>query len=237
MEIRDAVVVLTGASAGIGEATAHELARQGAKLVLAARRSQRIEALAAELTAAGTNAIAVQTDMTDAAQVKALIAVTRERFGRIDVLINNAGIAAICPLEKMPDEPFRQMFELNVLGSLHAMQAVVPVMRAQGGGLIVNVSSMVTKVIWPSMGAYAATKFALNGLSETMRAEGRRDNIRVTSIFPDNTLTDFGSNALTHVDPPTLLPEGAEPRQDPPEYVAGRIAQAIRDEPAECRMG
>jgi len=125
------------------------------------------------------------------------------------------------------------MFDLNVLGTLHAMQATLPIMRRQGGGLIVNISSMVSRVIWPSMGGYAATKFALNCLSETLRVEAAPDNVRVTVVFPDNTGTDFGGNALMMVDPPTAVPNGGEWRVDSPELVAEKILEAIRTEPPE----
>jgi NAD(P)-dependent dehydrogenase (short-subunit alcohol dehydrogenase family) len=233
MELKDAVVVLTGASAGIGEATARRLAREGARLVLAARRGDRLGALATELQSTGADVLPVATDMTVPGEVQSLIAQARRRFGRLDVLVNNAAVSACCPVEKMPDDVYRQMFDLNVLGPLHAMQAAVPIMRAQGGGLIVNVSSMVSRVIWPSMGAYASTKFALNCLSETLRVETAKDNIRVSVVFPDNTGTDFGKNSLLMVDPPTAVPNGGEWRVDPPELVAGKIAHAIRTEPDE----
>jgi NAD(P)-dependent dehydrogenase (short-subunit alcohol dehydrogenase family) len=233
MELQDSVIVLTGASAGIGEATARRLATEGARLVLAARRGDRLRTLVSELEAAGSEALAKPTDMARPDQVKALIASAQERFGRIDVLVNNAAVSVCCPLEKMPDAEYRQLFDVNVLGPLHAMQAAVPLMRAQGGGLVVNVSSMVSRVIWPSMGAYASTKFALNCLSETLRVEAAKDNIRVSVVFPDNTGTDFGRNSLLMVDPPTAVPNGGEWRVDPAELVAEKIVLAIRTEPDE----
>jgi NADP-dependent 3-hydroxy acid dehydrogenase YdfG len=233
MELRNSVIVLTGASAGIGEATARRLATEGARLVLAARRADRLRTLATELEGTGTEALAVPTDMAEPDQVRALIAAAQGRFGRIDVLVNNAGVSACCPLEKMPDAEYRQLFDVNVLGPLHAMQAALPLMRAHGGGLIVNVSSMVSRVIWPSMGAYASTKFALNCLSETLRVEAAKDNVRVSVVFPDNTGTDFGKHSLLMVDPPTAVPNGGEWRVDAPELVAEKIALAIRTEPGE----
>ena len=233
MEVKNAVVILTGASAGIGAATARLLAQNGARLVLAARRGDMLQALAAELVSQGAEVLAVPTDMARPEQVKPLVATAQQRFGRIDVLLNNAGVSACCPLEKMPDAEFMTLFNLNVLGTLHAMQGAIPLMRAQGGGLIVNISSMVSRVIWPGMGAYAATKYALNCLSETVRVEVARDNIRVSVVFPDNTGTDFGTNALLMVDPPTEVPNGGEWKVDPPELVAAKILQAIRTEPHE----
>ena len=233
MEINGAAIVLTGASAGIGAATARLLGRSGARLVLAARRTDRLDAVAAELEAQGADVRGMPTDMRRPREVEALIATAHRHLGRIDVLINNAGISAICPLEKLPDETFQTMFELNVLGTLHAMQGVIPLMRTQGGGLIVNISSMVSRVLWPSLGGYAATKHALNCLSETVRVEHEKDNIRVSVVFPDNTGTDFGSNALLMIDPPTEVPNGGQWRVDAPELVAEKIHLAIRTEPPE----
>lgn len=236
MEVQGAVIVLTGASSGIGKAAAELLARAGAKLVVAARSGDRLEALAKSLVAEGCDVVPVVTDTTVPADVSNLIARTKERFGRIDVLVNNAGVSAMCPLEKQPDDVFRRMFEVNVLGTLRAMREVIPVMRAQGGGLIVNVSSMTSKDIWPSLGAYAATKFAINGLTETMRVEGKKDNIRVSLVFPDGTDTELVEHALLVVDPPTAAPEGVTWVQDTPEYVGQKILETIRHEPAECYM-
>lgn len=233
MEIKNAVVILTGASIGIGAAAARLLAQQGAKLVLAARSTDKLQALATELQGQGAEVLTVTTDMAVHDQVKALVDRAKQRFGRVDVLVNNAAVPAICPVEKLPDDIFRTMFDVNVLGPLHAMQAALPVMRAQGGGLIVNISSMVSRVIWPSMGGYAATKFALNCLSETLRVEAAKDNIRVSVVFPDNTGTDFGAHSLMVLDPPTSPPEGVEWKVDAPERVAEKIVEAIRTEPKE----
>jgi len=233
MDLQNAVIVLTGASAGIGEVTARLLAKQKAKLVLAARRSERLKTLAADLQALGAEVLTVTADMSVPEQVKELIAQAHKRFGRIDVLINNAAISAICPIEKTPDDIYYKLFNVNVMGPVHAMQGVLPIMRAQGGGLIVNISSMVSRDTWPSLGAYASTKYALNGLSEAVRVEAAKDNVRVSVVFPDNTGTDFGSNALMVVDPPTSVPNGGEWRVDPPELVAEKILLAIRTEPKE----
>lgn len=236
MEVKNAVVIVTGASAGIGAATARLLAKNGARLALAARSGEKMSALAAELTAQGHDVLAVPTDMSKPNEVKALIETVRKHFGRLDILLNNAGISTCCPLEKMVDAEFQTMFDLNVLGTLHAIQGAIPVMRAQGGGLIVNISSMVSRQTWPSMGAYAATKHAQNCLSETLRVEVAKDNIRVSVVFPGNTDTDFGRNALSMIDPPTEVPGGGEWTQDSPEYVAEKILLAMRTEPHEQYM-
>ena len=138
--------------------------------------------------------------MTDQAQVKALIDKAYERFGRIDILINNAGQAAVGPVATVDPDQYRQIIELNMFGPLHAIQAVVPKMKEQGGGVIINISSNVSKMAIPGIGAYASTKYALNGLSLTARNELAADNIRVVLFLPGQTATDFGKNALDEGD-------------------------------------
>lgn len=195
MEVKDKVVIITGASMGIGEATARVFAEAGAKLILAARSADKLEALANSLPASAETLI-VPTDMTDQTQVKALIEKAYARFERIDILINNAGQSAVGPIATVSPDLYRQIIELNLLGPLHAIQAVVPKMKEQGGGVIINISSNVSKMAIPMIGAYASTKYALNGLSLTARNELAADNIRVALFHPGATATDFGKNAL-----------------------------------------
>lgn len=235
MDIKNAVTIITGASQGIGRVTALAFAEAGARLALAARSAGLLEALAAELRANGAESLVVPTDMRDRAQVAAMVEATREHFGRVDILINNAGQAVGGAVAEVDLEQARQVFELNLFGPLSAMQAVVPVMRRQGGGLIINISSNVSKMHIPGIGLYAATKYALNGMSGTARVELARDNIRVVTVYPGLTATNFGRNALRSpagVSPPR---EGM-PTPDPPELVARRILEAARDEPAEQYM-
>src|SRR5512142_2103627 len=187
MDIEDTVVLITGASSGIGAATARAAAKEGARLVLAARRTDRIQALAAELP----DAVAVTTDVTDPAQVRAAVEAGLDRYGRIDVLVNNAGQGLYQQLERVDAEDFRAILELNVVAPLVAMQAVIPPMRAQGRGRIVNVSSGTTKMVLPGVGAYAATKSALNMLSAVARRELADDGIVVSTIHPFITATEF----------------------------------------------
>src|SRR4051812_40313855 len=173
MRIQGAVVLVTGASSGIGAATARLAASRGARLVLAARRRERVEALAAELP----DAVAVPTDVTDAAQVRGLVDRAVERYGRVDVLINNAGQGLHVPVEEIDLDDLRAVFELNVLGALAALQAVVPVMRRQGSGSIVNVSRG-TALFTPSgTRGYVATIAALHMLSAVAPAELSDDGI------------------------------------------------------------
>src|ERR1035437_8717718 len=187
MEIDGAVVIVTGASSGIGAATARLAAGRGAKVVLAARRSDRISALAAELP----NALAVTTDVRDPAQIVALVAATLDRYGRVDVLVNNAGQGLHVPIEQVRLEDLRAVIELNFYAPLLAMQAVIPVMRKQGGGVIMNVSSMTSRMVLPGVGAYSATKSALNQLSQVARKELEPDGIVVSVVYPSVTATEF----------------------------------------------
>lgn len=176
--------------------------------------------------------------MRDPSAVNKMIEQTFERYGRIDILINNAGQAAAGTVAEVSDGDFRQILDLNVFGPLYAIQAVVPKMRHAGGGLIINISSMVSKMHIPGLGAYAATKSALNMLSETARVELASDNIRVVTVFPRMTATDFGKNSLGNQRVRQSQRESA-PRNivtDSPEFVADKILEAARKEPAEQYM-
>jgi short-subunit dehydrogenase len=180
----------------------------------------------------------VPTDMTDQAQVKALIDTAYARFGRIDILINNAGQAAVGAVATINLDHYRQIIELNIFGPLHAIQAVVPKMQAQGGGVIINISSNVSKMAIPGIGAYASTKYALNGLSLTARNELAADNIRVVLFHPGQTSTDFGKNALIEENMRNWRPGGSQPMPEPDsaEAVAHKILEAAIAEPAETGM-
>jgi NAD(P)-dependent dehydrogenase (short-subunit alcohol dehydrogenase family) len=237
MEVQGKVVIVTGASMGIGAATARVFAEAGAKLVLAARSADKLAAVAHSLPVQAETLI-VPTDMTDQAQVRALIDQAYNRFGRIDILINNAGQAAVGPVATVNPELYRQIIELNLFGPLHAIQAAVPKMKAQGGGVIINISSNVSKMAIPGIGAYASTKYALNGLSLTARNELAADNIRVVLFHPGMTTTDFGKNALRENpgDGPRPTVDRPLPSPDSAEDVARKILEAAVSEPAEMGM-
>lgn len=237
MEVQGKVVIITGASMGIGEATARVFAEAGAKVVLAARSADKLEAVAQSLPAQ-TETLVVPTDMTDPIQVKALIDKTYQRFGQIDILINNAGQAAAGPIATVNPDHYRQIIELNMLGPLHAIQAVVPKMKEQGGGVIINISSGVSKMAIPGIGAYASTKYALNGLSLTARNELATDNIRVVLFHPGQTATDFGKNALNENPGNGPRPTRDQPMREPDsaDDVAYKILEAAVSEPAEMEM-
>lgn len=238
MDIRDKVVIITGASMGIGAAAARLLAEHGAKLALAARSTDRITVLADELKPR-TDVIAITLDMTNPDDIRRMIAETQQHFGRIDVLINNAGQGMYVPVEHVDINQYRALMELNVYGPLFAMQTVIPIMRAQGGGLIVNISSGVSKNYYPGLAAYASTKYALNALSLTARAELAHDNIRVSVVHPGRTATDFGRNAISNPALqalPNAAPRTANVPVDTAELVAERILEAIQTEVPEQFM-
>ena len=180
MDLKGKVVIITGASSGIGEAAARLLAKHGAKLVLVARRADRLERLAGELP----DALALRADMSHEKEVRRMIEKAKAYYGRIDCLVNNAGQGYSSPVEKIEPIKFRYLFELNIIGVLVAMQAVIPIMRAQGSGMIINVSSGTTFMYLPGVGGYSAIKRALNGLTLTARAELEPDNIKVSVCIP-----------------------------------------------------
>jgi NADP-dependent 3-hydroxy acid dehydrogenase YdfG len=195
--IKDKVVVITGASSGLGEAAARHLARHGAKLVLGARRLDRLQALAEELSL-GKEAV-VQTDVTDYAQVKQLVDHAVRTHGRIDVIINNAGLMPQSLLENAKVDEWDRMIDVNIKGVLYGIAAALPHMKAQQSGHIINVSSVAGHKVGPGSAVYSATKHAVRALSEGLRQEVKSYNIRTTVISPGavetelpDTITDPG---------------------------------------------
>lgn len=231
MDINNKVVIITGASEGIGRATAKLLASRGARVVLAARNAERLAELAEELP----GSFAVPTDMRKPEEVAHLVAAAA-KFGRIDVLINNAGRGMYGPVATADIDEYRDIMELNVFAVLRAMQAVIPRMQEQGGGMILNVSSRVSKNYFPNLGAYASTKYALNALSLTARAELAPDGITVCVFHPKMTATDFGRNASgAHPDMAALYAHPERSRDiDTAEQVAEGIAAQIVSGEAEA---
>lgn len=182
MRVRGAVVLVTGASSGIGAATARLCAARGARVVLAARRAAALAALAESIRAAGGQALAVPTDLGQRAAVEALVDAAVAQYGRVDVLVNNAGVGGDPALLGQADAALEQMLATNLLAPARCVQAVVPHMRRQGGGVIVNIGSVAGEVATP--GFYAATKFGLRGLSDALRRELRGDRIAVVLVAP-----------------------------------------------------
>jgi NAD(P)-dependent dehydrogenase (short-subunit alcohol dehydrogenase family) len=234
MDVHDKVVIVTGASQGIGRATAKRLAARGAWLVLAARTSSLVEALARELP----GSLPVVTDVRKDDGVAGLFEKTLGRFGRVDILINLAGQAMWAPVEKIDLGDYRDLIDLNVMGYLRTMQAAIPVMRRQGGGMIVNVSSMTTARVIPNLAGYASTKYAVNALTLAAREELRPDGIVVCLMRPRLVETDFGRNAAMP-EPDALRDRSntSAPPMDTPEFVAEKIEELIRSEAAELNLG
>jgi len=181
MEIQGSVVVVTGASGGIGAATVRLLARRGATVVLAARRAEAITALAGEIERAGGRALAVQTDVSSRGEIDRLVERTIEAYGRVDVLVNNAGVGGGSTMDD-GDEQMRRIIEVNLLAPARLVQVALPHMRRQGGGLIVNIGSVAGEV--GVSGMYSGSKFGLRGLNDALRRELRGDNIGVALIEP-----------------------------------------------------
>ena len=187
MDVRDKVAIVTGASSGIGASTARLLGQRGAKVVLAARREERLKSVASGID----GALVVAADVTVDADVARIVDETVKAFGRVDILVNNAGQGLHMPVERIDIEDYRAIMDLNVYAPLRLMQAVIPLMRRQGGGVIVNVSSATTKMELPGVAGYASSKCALNMLSQVARRELAGDHISVNLICPYITETEF----------------------------------------------
>lgn len=194
------VALVSGASSGIGEATAEVLAAEGARVAVAARRDDRLHALATRIGKGGGEALVVTADFAEEAQAQRAVAETEQHFGRLDILVNNAGVMYLEPVDSADLGRWRHMLELNVLGLVAATQAALTGMRARHGGHIVNVSSTAGRIAAASAAGYAATKFGVVGFSEALRKEVYKDNIRVTVIEPgvvETELRDHIAHAAT----------------------------------------
>src|ERR1700751_538151 len=190
--IADKVVVITGASSGIGESTARLLAGSGAKVVLGARRTDRIDALVKDITAQGGAALGFQADVTERSEVEALVQGAIHEHGRIDVIVNDAGIMPIAPMAALKVEEWDRMIDVNIRGVLFGVAAVLPIMQKQKHGHIINMSSVAGfKVFAPGGAVYSATKFAVRALTEGLRMEHKEDNIRCTIISPGAVATEL----------------------------------------------
>ncbi|MGW6842403.1 SDR family oxidoreductase [Streptomyces sp. NPDC054958] len=188
--IEGKVVAVTGAGSGIGEATALLLAERGAKVVLGARRAERLEALAARIERAGGHAAWIRTDVTRRADLSGLVGLARERYGRLDVLVSNAGVGLISPLDELRVEDWEEMIDVNLKGVLYGIAAALPVFREQGSGHFVNTVSTAGLRVVPLQSVYAGTKNAVRTISEGLRQEAG-DSLRVTVVSPGAVRTDF----------------------------------------------
>jgi NAD(P)-dependent dehydrogenase (short-subunit alcohol dehydrogenase family) len=221
---RDQVVLVTGASSGIGRETALAFGRQGASVALAARRRAQLEAVAAGVAEAGGRALVVRTDVSDLRAARATVAQVRRKWGRIDILINNAGILLPALVEKITAEDFEAMLRVNVFGALFMMQAVLPVMRKQGTGTIINVASLAGRRGLSPLGGYCATKFALVGLTEALRTEIDASQIHVGLVMPGVVDTPMAQG----FNQDGMLPTWPSAFNMPPEWVVAAILLAVR---------
>ncbi len=223
MQIKDSVIIVTGASAGIGRATAVALATLGATVVATARRGERLQALAEEMAGGNGRIHPIPGNIQDEAFCHQLFEETVTQYGRLDVLINNAGLGHKSQIAEMPTADIRTIFDTNVMGLLYTIQAAVPQMKRQGGGQIINVSSIISQRPIPNGGIYTASKTAVDAISRSLRMELRPYNITVTLVYPGRTQTEFGAALLGQ--------KGANPSafgRTSPDKVARAIVKAIR---------
>jgi len=223
MQIKDRVFIVTGASSGIGRSTAIALSDRGAKVAILARSTEALNALAQRLP----GSLPVTVDMTQLDRVRDAIGAVHRHFGRVDGLVNNAGRSYAATVEEIDPAIFEEIFHLNVLGPIVAMQTVIPMMRKQAGGSIVNINSGTAFMTIPQYSVYSSSKRALLGFSLTARAELEKDGIVVSEVYPFITATNFGKNRMGN-------PAGGGPSSnygdgDTPEFVAELVIQAIEE--------
>ena len=228
-EINGKVVVITGASSGIGEATAKLLASRGAHVVMGARRVEKLEALASLIQAEGGSALYQQLDVTSIEQMQSIIRLAQSRFGRVDVIVNNAGVMPLSPLEALKIDEWNRMIDVNIRGVLHGIAAGLPVMKEQQSGHMINVASIGAYSVTPTAAVYCATKYAVRAITEGLRQEMDAD-IRVTLVSPGVTeselaesITDDGAREFMKTYRRNALPASA---------IARAIAYAI-EQPAD----
>ena len=218
--LRGAVVAITGASAGIGQATALAFAREGARLAVAARRLDRLQELARQIESLGGECLALALDVAAESEVRGFVAAAVERFGRLEVMVNNAGYGVRGQVDETPVASYRRLMEVNFLGTVYGCQAALPVMRKQGSGVIINVSSIVGHRSLPGGAAYAASKAAQISLTESLRAELAGTGIAACSVHPIATATEFAEVAARESEGRRGGPVG-------PQQTAEDVARAI----------
>ena len=228
------VVAITGASSGIGEATALLLAERGAKLVLGARRSDRLEALANRIAGAGGEAAYARTDVKRRDDLNGLVKLACERYGKLDVLVNNAGIGPVSPLDDLRVEDWEEMIDINIKGVLYGIAAALPVFRKQGFGHFVNTASTAGLITKPTMSVYSGTKFAVRAISEGLRQEAG-DKLRVTIISPGFVHTNL-ADSMTNPEMKAQIVDAMDKIAISPVAIARAIGFAI-EQPADVDVG
>jgi NADP-dependent 3-hydroxy acid dehydrogenase YdfG len=229
VRLEDKVVIVTGAGSGIGLATARQFAGEGAKLVLADIREDRLEHAAAAISQLGAEVLTVQTDVSKRADIDRMVQTAVDRFGRVDILINNAGYGYGATIEQTNDEEFEALWHTNVMSVLYGMQAVLPLMREQGSGHIISVASAAGKIAYPGIGAYSATKHAIVALADALRAEIAGTGIHTSVVLPIGTRTKFFEEAHLEAGG-TVGPHG--PTQSP-DHVAAKIVACAKHPTSE----
>lgn len=226
--IEGKVILVSGASSGIGEGTARELAKRGAKVVLGARRTDRLERLAKEINDAGGTARFRALDVTSQEDFAAFVEFARKEFGKIDVLVNNAGIMPLSPMEALKIGEWNQMIDVNIRGVLHGIAAVLPLMKQQKSGQIVNVSSIGGHATFPTAAVYCATKYAVVAISDGLRQEST--DIRVTVVSPGVVESELAST-ITHETTKAYMDDFRKVALKP-DAIARAIAYAV-EQPAD----
>jgi len=231
MNFQDKVAIITGASSGIGYHTAKLLAKNGAIVALAARSKDKLELLAKELP----NALVIPTDMTKIVDITRMVSLTKKQYGRIDILINCAGQGYDAYVEDINNDLFHHVFDLDLLGPVIAMQQVIPIMRKQKSGTIVNISSGTALMTLPGMSAYASLKQALAKISLTAHIELQKDSISVIVVYPFITDTDFEKHTIRSGKEHEWTGDGNRklPPADSPEFVAEQILAGIQSGESE----
>ena len=225
------VALVTGASSGIGEATALVLAQHGAKVAVAARRRERLEQLVLRIAALGGESLLLEADLADASQAQRVVVATEENFGRIDIVVNNAGVMYLEPIDGADPERWRRMLELNLLAPMVATQAALPGMRKRREGHVVNISSTAGRIANAGASGYAASKFGLGAFSESLRKEVHADNIRVTLIEPGVVATELRAH-IPHAETRQALDAWAgSVRQLQGEDIANAVLYAVSQPP------
>jgi len=231
--IKGKVAVITGASSGIGEATALMLAEQGAKVVLGARGLDRLKALADRISKAGGEVAYAPVDVKRRENVINLVKLAIERFGKLDIMFNNAGVMPISPLDDLRVEDWEEMIDINIKGVLYGIAAALPVFRKQGFGHIINTASVAGIKTTPNMSVYSGTKFAVRAISEGLRQEAG-DKLRVTVISPGFVNTNF-ADGVTNPEMKDRLAESRDKFAMPPDAIASAVVYAI-GQPAEVEL-
>jgi NADP-dependent 3-hydroxy acid dehydrogenase YdfG len=228
------VIAITGASSGIGQASALLLAERGAKLVLGARGTDRLQALADRIVASGGDAVWVRTDVKQRGDLSQLVKLACDRYGKLDALISNAGVGPISPLDELRVEDWEDMIDINFKGVLYGIAAALPIFRKQGFGHFINTASVAAHRIVPNMAVYAGTKIAVRAISEGLRQEAG-DKLRVTVISPGFTRTNF-AESMTNQEVKAQIVASMEEFAMSPDAVARAIAFAI-EQPADIDVG